>query len=76
LIQDDGKRVSDYLFVVGYEYLAFGRCCGWRIRHAEGPQMNVVRKVYGLMLFEARQLVLDVLDNDTLTRAKVAGKRN
>jgi hypothetical protein len=38
--------------------------------------MNVVRKVYGLMLFEARQLVLDVLDNDTLTRAKVAGKRN
>src|ERR1019366_8785748 len=38
LIQDDGKRVSDYLFVVGYEYLAFGRCCGWRIRHAWVPK--------------------------------------
>jgi len=38
LVENDGERVGDYLFVVGYEYLAFDQCGGGRFRHAESPR--------------------------------------
>ena len=37
LVEDDGQRVGDDLFVVGHEDPAFGRRCGGCFSHAESP---------------------------------------